>query len=121
MAWLEGLTRNWAELAHESRDPRLRLPILPMAPAETLRRAAEVLGRLPRWSIVANDPSSRTLHATRTSRVLAFRRWHPPQLRARPSRHAHHRPQPSPSRTHRLRAECAQPTRAPGSPEFCVL
>jgi uncharacterized protein (DUF1499 family) len=73
MSWLDGLTRNWAELTPDADDPRLRPVILTRAPAEAVPWAAAVIAGLPRWSVVAADPQAGTLHAIHATRVWRFR------------------------------------------------
>ena len=72
MSFRDGLTKNWADLAPDARDPRLRPVLLACPPAEGVTRAAAVLADLPRWAVVAADPAAGTLHATHTTRVLRF-------------------------------------------------
>lgn len=72
MAWLDGLTKNWADLADDDPDPRLRPLLLPGAPAGSVRRAASILAALPRWQVVAADPEAGTLHATHATRLWRF-------------------------------------------------
>jgi uncharacterized protein (DUF1499 family) len=72
MPWLDGLTRNWAELAPDARDPRLRPVLVPLPPEEAVARAAEVIAGLARWEVVASDPAAGLLHATHATRVWRF-------------------------------------------------
>jgi uncharacterized protein (DUF1499 family) len=72
MSFLDGLTRNWADLEPDARDPRLRPVVLARPPAEAVARAAEVIAALPRWSVVATDPAAGTLHATHATRLWRF-------------------------------------------------
>lgn len=44
----DGLTKNWAELATEAADPRLRPVRLMRPPAEGVAWVAEVIAPLPR-------------------------------------------------------------------------
>jgi uncharacterized protein (DUF1499 family) len=72
MGILDGLTKNWADLGPEARDPSLRPIRLARPPSEAVSRALRVIDRLPRWSVVAADPVAGTLHATHTTLVWRF-------------------------------------------------
>jgi uncharacterized protein (DUF1499 family) len=72
MGWIEGLTRNVAELSHGARDRALRPVMLAMEPGAAVEWAAGVIAGLPRWAVVAVDGSGRTLHATHTTRIWRF-------------------------------------------------
>ncbi len=72
MSWLDGLTKNWAELAEDNPDPRLRPLIVPADPADAVRGAAAVVATHPRWRIVSADPRAGSLHATHATRVWRF-------------------------------------------------
>src|SRR5262249_54763228 len=72
MSWLDGLSRNWAELDPEAEDPRLRPVVLPLEPGDAVTRAASLIAALPRWSVVAAAPAAGTLQAARKTRVWRF-------------------------------------------------
>lgn len=72
MGWLEGLSKNWADLDPADPDPVLRPVIVPLAPSEAAARAAEVIAALPRWGVDRSDPAGPTLHATRRTLVWRF-------------------------------------------------
>src|SRR5262249_41973364 len=72
MSWLDGLSRDWAELDREAEAPRLRPVVLPLEPGDAVTRAASLIAALPRWSVVAADPAAGTLHATHKTRVWRF-------------------------------------------------
>jgi uncharacterized protein (DUF1499 family) len=72
MGWLDGLTKNWAMLGPQARDPQLR-PIVVTRPAvDALTWTASVIAGLPRWAIVSVDHAAGTLHATHATRVWHF-------------------------------------------------
>jgi uncharacterized protein (DUF1499 family) len=72
MSWIDGLTRNWADLTEDGPDPTLRPIELPSPPAEAVTWAASVLAQERRWKVVAADPAAGTLHATHATRLWRF-------------------------------------------------
>ena len=72
MSWLDALTRNWAELADDHPDPRLRPLFLSGSRDESVRRVASILAGLPRWRVVAADAEAGTLHAIHFTRLWRF-------------------------------------------------
>ncbi|CAN5700240.1 hypothetical protein BH23PLA1_BH23PLA1_05740 [soil metagenome] len=72
MSWLDGMTKNWAELAPDAQDSRLRPIVLPVPRAEAVRIAAEAIARRPRWEVLSADPETGTIHATHKTLVWQF-------------------------------------------------
>jgi uncharacterized protein (DUF1499 family) len=72
MPWLDGLTKNRAELRDDAADPRLRSIVVSRSPLEAAVWAGAVIATLPRWSVVAVDQGACTLNATRATRVWRF-------------------------------------------------
>ena len=72
MGLLDGLTRNWADLAADAPDPHLRPIRVARPPADAVAWAAEVMARQPRWTVVAADPQGGTLHLTHKTLVWRF-------------------------------------------------
>jgi uncharacterized protein (DUF1499 family) len=72
MSWLDGLTKNRADLSDDSPDPQLRPVVILAPPAEAVAWAASVIANLPRWSVIAHDPRAGTLRATHTTRLWRF-------------------------------------------------
>ncbi len=72
MSWIDGLTKNWAELTFKATDPSLKPLKLSRSPEAAVGWAAEVLSRRPRWSVEAQDPGAGTLHATHKTRLWRF-------------------------------------------------
>jgi uncharacterized protein (DUF1499 family) len=72
MSWLDGLTRNWADLDADATDPDLRPVSIPLPCREAVSWAASVIQRLPRWNVVAADPDCGRLHATHATAVWRF-------------------------------------------------
>jgi uncharacterized protein (DUF1499 family) len=71
-AFWEPLTRNWAELAPDARDPELRAVELPYAPHEAVERVTSLIATLPRWMIVTVHGPDGTIHAAHTTRFWHF-------------------------------------------------
>lgn len=72
MSWLDGFTRNWADLREDADDPGLRAVIFPLPPAEAVARAVSVVEAMPRWVVVSADPTAGLLHATHRTLVWRF-------------------------------------------------
>jgi uncharacterized protein (DUF1499 family) len=72
MSWLDGLTKNWADLTEESADPGLRAVIVDLPPAEAISWVAKLIPTLPRWALASKSPEAGTLHATHKTLVWRF-------------------------------------------------
>jgi uncharacterized protein (DUF1499 family) len=72
MSWLDGFTRNWANLRDDDPDPALRPLVVTRAPRDAVSWAASAIARAPRWRVVAHDDDAGTLHATHATRVWRF-------------------------------------------------
>jgi uncharacterized protein (DUF1499 family) len=72
MSWLDGFTKNWADLTDGNADPALRAVVVPLPPAEALSWAAARIRSLPRWAVVATDQTAGTLHATHETLLWRF-------------------------------------------------
>ena len=72
MGWLDGLTTNRADLGPDASDSRLRSITLSRPPAQAVPWAADVIARLPRWTVVAVDPDAGAIHATHATRLWGF-------------------------------------------------
>ena len=73
MSFWDGMTKNWADIEANARDPELRPILLPLAPAEAIAKVQAILGQLPRWSVASMDRDAGTLHAVHKTRVWGFR------------------------------------------------
>src|SRR5262249_22420484 len=72
MSWLDGFTKNWANLAEENEEPGLRAVVVPLPPAEAVSWAASLIVPLRRWAVVTMDPEAGTLHATHMTILWRF-------------------------------------------------
>jgi uncharacterized protein (DUF1499 family) len=72
MSWLDGFTRNWADLTTEASDPDLRPVVLPFSPEEAVEWASSVIRKMSRWSVVESAPREGRLHATHRTLVWRF-------------------------------------------------
>lgn len=72
VSFWDGMNKNWATLDADAVDPSLAALVVPVEPAQAVRKAAEVIPTLSRWAVVASDPGAGTLHATHTTLVWRF-------------------------------------------------
>ncbi|WP_158633383.1 DUF1499 domain-containing protein [Tautonia sociabilis] len=72
MAWLDGLTRNRAELHWEASDPDLKPFAISLPPVHAVSWAEKEIARWPRWRVVATYEERGMIHATHTTRVWRF-------------------------------------------------
>ena len=72
MGFLDGLTKNWADLADDADDPDLRPIRLDREPATAVAWVAGVMSRQPRWAVVEADPGGGRLHLTHKTLVWRF-------------------------------------------------
>jgi uncharacterized protein (DUF1499 family) len=72
MSWLDGFTKNWAELTEGSADPDLRPVVVPLPPPDAVSWAAARIAALPRWAVASTSPESGTLDATHKTFVWRF-------------------------------------------------
>jgi uncharacterized protein (DUF1499 family) len=72
MGWLEGLTRNRAELDEAASDPLLRPLVIPLPPGVALAQAADRIAQMRRWKVVEANATTLRLHATHATRVWRF-------------------------------------------------
>ena len=72
-SWLDAFTKNWADLAENDPDPKLRPVSLPMPPAEAVTWVAGVVVGLNRWEVESADPAAATLHAIHITILWRFR------------------------------------------------
>ncbi len=69
----DGMTKNWADLEVGARDPKLEAVVWTDTTQEAaVERTAKLLQSLPRWKVVAADPTSGTLHATHLTWLWRF-------------------------------------------------
>ncbi len=72
MSWLDGMTKNWAELTPNDQDPRLRPIVLPIPPAEALLQVAQMIANRKRWDVVSTEPETGTIRATHQTILWRF-------------------------------------------------
>ena len=72
MSWLDGFTKNWADLTESDEDPGLRAVVVPLPPREAVTWACPVIDALPRWAVVSADPQTGSLHATHRTALWRF-------------------------------------------------
>ncbi len=72
-SWLDGFFKNWADLAENDPDPKLRPVSLPMPPAYAVPRVVEILKGLTRWKVESSDPTTGTIHAVHITILWRFR------------------------------------------------
>lgn len=70
--FLDGLTKNWAELTLHSSDPTLEAVDWAVPRPDALSKAADLICGLPRWEILGEDRETGTLHAIHKTRVWRF-------------------------------------------------